>query len=82
MKLRIDFDNESEGEVVTLDALDLTIDVGETRLEPVEITDGHVALYDAPDDLDMSDLDAALEDFQWSFNGYSIVDDCPAPEGP
>lgn len=82
MKLYIDFDNESDGEAVELDTVDLTIDVGMIRLEPVDIVDGHVGFYEAPDDLDLSDLDAALEDFQWCYNEYAVLDEAPAPEGP
>lgn len=81
MKLCINFDNDSDGENVDLDRNDLTFDVGSVRLEPEKIEGGHIATYDAPDDLDLAHLDETLDDFVWSYNGYSIIDETPAPDG-
>jgi len=80
MKIKVEFDNEDNGAEIELDAGDLTIrNVGKVY-RPESVTDGNIAVYDVPDDLDLDEFIDALYQSSWCFRGVEQVPN--ADSGP
>jgi len=78
MKIEVTYDNEENGEVLSLRPHELVL-LGVTP----SVLDGHIATYEFPDSTDDEDIFDALGKSDWCFTSASRVEDrIPNTPGP
>ena len=81
MKMRVEFENELDGEDFTLCYEDLTLRISETGqpLRPVSVEAGRIAIYDLTGATDLDGFIEALDQASWCYTGAAEVDAEPGP---
>ncbi len=69
-RVKVEFDNESDDELIYLQAEDLPL----LGVLPVSVEDGRTAIYEFDDDVDARVIDEALEKSAWSNKGAYPVE--------
>ena len=67
MQYVIDYDNESDGVEVELEAGDVPL----LGIEPHKIENGNIAYYEFPEGTDEADIEDALENSNWCYKGMT-----------
>jgi hypothetical protein len=75
MRYMVEYDNESDGETVDLQASDLPI-LGQL---PVTVEDGRKAIYDFVDSVPEEEILEDLDNASWCFTSAGRIDDVPEP---
>ena len=71
MKYRVEYDNQSDDELVDLEAADLPL----LGVLPVSVEDGRVAIYEFDDGVDEEAIFEALDDdVAWSNKGATPIE--------
>lgn len=79
--MRVEFENEADGEDVTLCADDVTLLISKTGqpLRPVSVEAGRIAIYDLAGATDLDGFIEALDQASWCYTGAAEMDAEPAP---
>ena len=79
MRIRVEIDNEADGDRIDLEAADVMLTVGGSPLAPERIEDGFVAYYDLPDGIDEAAFAEALDEAAWCHTGFRHEEATPVP---
>jgi hypothetical protein len=75
MRYQVEYDNESDGDTVELQAADLPI-LGQL---PETVEGGRVAIYDFVDSVPEEDILEDLDNASWCFTSAGRIEDTPEP---
>lgn len=79
MRMRVEFDNEADGDRIDLEVADVTLMVGGSILAPGRVEDGYVAYYDLPEGIDEAAFAEALDEAAWCHTGFRHDEVAPDP---